>query len=178
MSGDDFQLPSPDPALRRLDFLAGEWHLSGTIGDGVAPSGGRVTGTQTVAWLTGGFFLVRRWETTLELGGTRVLDAGYEFFDYDPEAATYRTHFFTSVAPYHSTRSRCEGRFEGDALVMTGPGRITRMPVRHDAVRYEWDLPGPEGTWIPWMRAMLSRTGGGHGGGEPGRNAMQITKGA
>ncbi len=43
------QIPTPNPALKRLDVLVGTWNLSGPT----------IKGQVTFAWMDGGFFLVQ-----------------------------------------------------------------------------------------------------------------------
>lgn len=152
----EFTMPAPDPALRRLDFLVGSWDLSGKLDGG---PGGTLRGTESFAWLDGGFFLVRRWESRFETAGRRTADAGYEFYDADPATGGYRTLFFGSLGPYSEVGSRYTGDFDGPALVLTGPARLTRTPDGGATVRYDGDLPDGAGGWRPWMRATLTRTG-------------------
>ncbi|MEU1727485.1 hypothetical protein ACNF49_07170 [Actinomadura sp. ATCC 39365] len=81
---DEFTPPRPDQALRRLDFLAGTWSLSGQF-DSSGETGGELRGTATFRWLPGGFFLVHHWSHTFHLDGHLVQDTSYEFDDYVPE---------------------------------------------------------------------------------------------
>ncbi|GAA1523574.1 hypothetical protein GCM10009678_00900 [Actinomadura kijaniata] len=47
-----FETPTPDPALRRLDFLVGSWDVKGSTIEGpMGPAG-------ETEWMEGGFFLV------------------------------------------------------------------------------------------------------------------------
>lgn len=147
-------MPAPELALRRLGFLVGEWRLAGTVTAG--PAAGRITGTESFHWLVGGFFLAHRWESILDVGGSTVVDAGYEFFDYKPRTRTYRAHFFNAFGPYDEIRSKYEGHFEGRALVLTGPARVTRRPNADGTIACDTDLPGPGGGWTSWTSATLT----------------------
>jgi hypothetical protein len=158
MADDEFRMPRPDPALKRLDFLVGTWRLDGTLEAGAMGPGGTLSGTETFEWLPGGFFLVHHWDGLFDVGGATMIDTGYEFFDYDPAAGAYRAHFFNSLGPYDETASKYVGDFEGTALVVTGPARIARRPEGPDRIGYEGEVPDGAGGWIPWMRATLTRT--------------------
>lgn len=159
MSDDtDFQMPTPDPALKRLDFLVGRWELTGELEAGPAGPAGVIRGTESFEWLEGGFFLVHRWDGVFEVGGSTMADSGYEFYDYLPETGTYRAQFFNNLGPYDESASKYLGDFEGDALVVVGPARITRAPAGEDTITYDGELPDGEGGWIPWMHAKLIRT--------------------
>lgn len=151
----EFHLPRPDPALRRLEFLVGRWQVAGCLLAGSA--GGSLHGVATFEWLAGGFFLVHRWEARFCVGGNTVLETGYEFYDYHPATRAYRAHFFNNLGPYDESASRYVGAFDGDALVVTGPARVTRRPLGCGAIGYDADLPDGEGGWTQWLRARLIR---------------------
>lgn len=153
----DFQMPSPDPALQRLDFLVGTWKLAGTTIESPMGPATEITGSESFEWMEGGFFLVHRWDSSFELGGAKVVDTGYEFLDYDPETSRYRTHFFNSLGPYDHDGSKYHGGFEGDALVVTGPARITRTPNADGSITVDSDVPIGDGVWAPIMTYTLSR---------------------
>lgn len=158
MSNDDtFQPPVPDPALKRLDFLVGTWKLTGSTVEGPMGPAGEISGEETYEWMEGGFFLVHHWHGTFEVGGTQVVEAGYEFYDYDPETGRYRTHFFNSLGPYDGEGSRYYGGFESDALVVTGPARITRTPNADGTITVDSDVAAGDDQWIPIMRTTLTR---------------------
>jgi hypothetical protein len=51
---ESMQQPTPNPALRRLDALVGEWEMQASVGG--QPTG---RGRTTFAWMEGGTFLVQ-----------------------------------------------------------------------------------------------------------------------
>ena len=155
------EMPAPDPALRRLDPLVGSWRLAGSTVEGPMGPATEITGWETFEWMEGGFFLTHRWESSFEVAGTKVVDAGYEFLDYDPETGRYRTHFFNSLGPYDEEGSHYAGGFDGDALVVTGPARITRRPNPDGTITVESDVPLGDGVWAPLMVYTLTRTASG-----------------
>jgi hypothetical protein len=59
------QLPTPDPALKRLDRLVGTWTMEGGL---VGSEEKNITGEVTFRWLPGGFFLENH--TILNFMGT------------------------------------------------------------------------------------------------------------
>ncbi|GGS56565.1 hypothetical protein GCM10010156_13960 [Planobispora rosea] len=154
----EFQMPTPDPALKELDFLVGRWDLKGSTVEGPMGPATEITGWETFEWLQGGFFLVHRWESNFTVEGVEVVDAGYEFFDYDPEGGRYRTHFFNSLGPYDHEGSKYHGGFEGEALVVTGPARITRTPHPGGTVIVDSEVPAGDDEWAPIMKYTLTRT--------------------
>lgn len=155
--GSEFQMPVPDPALKRLDYLVGTWQMTGRTEDGPAGPGADMSSVETFEWMEGGFFLIHRWEGGFEVGGVQVVDTGYEFFDYDPAAGQYRTHFFNSFGPYDLEGSKYTGDFDGDALVVTGPARITRTMNADGTITCDSHMPDGNGGWIAFMHATLTK---------------------
>jgi hypothetical protein len=52
----------PGPEHRRLDVFVGKWNMEGEQYEGPVGPAAKVTAVQTYEWLTGGFFLVHRFE--------------------------------------------------------------------------------------------------------------------
>jgi hypothetical protein len=87
------QLPAPDPALGRLDFLVGRWNLKGHL---VASDEENIVGEATFEWLTGGFFLQQR--TRIEFAGTFNVDS-LELIGYDPETGRFPSTVYGNFSP-------------------------------------------------------------------------------
>jgi Protein of unknown function (DUF1579) len=86
------QLPTPDPALRRLDRLVGRWTTEGNL----LGSGERnIKGETTFRWLPGGFFLEQR--ARIDFMGLQI-DA-LELIGYDPETDTFPSTVFSGFSP-------------------------------------------------------------------------------
>jgi hypothetical protein len=86
------QLPTPDPALRRLDRLVGTWSMEGHLvgSDEIA-----VTGETSFRWLPGGFFLLQ--EGTLNFLGMEI--ANHELIWYDAETGSFPSSVHSNLAP-------------------------------------------------------------------------------
>lgn len=156
---DEMEMPKPAPELRQLDFLVGKWELSGNTEEGPMGPAATLSGVETFEWMEGGFFLVHHWKGRYDMGGNEMVDAGYEFLDYNPETGKFRTHYFSSFSPYDDKDSHYEGEFEGDALVLVGPARFVRKPSTDGTIRYDCDFPGEDGSWTPFMHAKLTKIG-------------------
>jgi Protein of unknown function (DUF1579) len=74
------ELPSvPNPALRKLDRLVGEWNVSGPD----------IAGRVTYEWMEGGFFLIQHVDLTAF--GRPI--KGVEYIGFDEGTQTLRSHF-------------------------------------------------------------------------------------
>jgi Protein of unknown function (DUF1579) len=86
------QLPTPDPALRRLDRLVGRWTMEGNL---VGSDERNIKGETTFRWLPGGFFLEQR--AQIDFMGLQI-DA-LELIGYDPETDTFPSTVFSGFSP-------------------------------------------------------------------------------
>jgi hypothetical protein len=56
------QTPKPGPEHRLLDVFVGKWNMEGQQYGGLIGPATKITAVETYEWLTGGFFLVHRFE--------------------------------------------------------------------------------------------------------------------
>jgi hypothetical protein len=85
-------LPTPDPALRRLDRFVGTWHTEGHLvgSDEIA-----LKGDITYRWRPGGFFLEQH--NVMTFMGLEI--DSLELIGYDPETGTFPSTVFSNLAP-------------------------------------------------------------------------------
>jgi uncharacterized protein DUF1579 len=86
------QMPSPDPALQRLDRFVGTWSMEGHV---VGSSESDIKGNGTYRWLPGGFFLEQRIE--LDFMGLKI--DSLELIGYDPETKTFPSTVYSNLSP-------------------------------------------------------------------------------
>jgi Protein of unknown function (DUF1579) len=141
------ELPSPDPALKRLDRFVGTWDMTGRTLDSDVDN---VTGRTTFEWLPGGFFLEQRIE--LEFAG--LLIQGLEVIGYDPASGTYPSTVFASMAGNPDpVRLGDRGRRADDhdgAPRRDLPGQVERG--RHDVLGRLEAGRGQGRAWKPALR--------------------------
>jgi hypothetical protein len=86
------QLPTPDPALKRLDRLVGTWSMEGHL---IGSDDITVTGQTTFRWRPGGFFLEQH--STLNFLGLEI--DSLEVIGYDPETGTFPSTVYSNLSP-------------------------------------------------------------------------------
>ena len=86
------QLPTPDPALKRLDRLVGTWDMKGRTLDSEVDN---VRGRTTFSWLPGGFFLQQR--VQIDFVGTNI--EAVEVIGYDPDTNTFPSTVYSGFSP-------------------------------------------------------------------------------
>jgi hypothetical protein len=85
-------LPTPDPALQRLDRFVGTWRMEGHL---IGSDENNIRGEAAYRWLPGGFFLEQR--IALDYMGLKI--ESLEFIGYDPETKTYPSTVFSNLSP-------------------------------------------------------------------------------
>ena len=87
-------LPTPDPALKRLERYVGTWDMKGrTVGSDVD----NISGRATFEWLPGGFFMQQR--TSLDFPFLGLQIESLELIGYDPESETFPSTVYSNLAP-------------------------------------------------------------------------------
>ena len=87
-------LPTPDPALKRLERYVGTWDMKGRT---VGSDEDNISGRATFEWLPGGFFMQQR--TSLDFPFLGLQIESLELIGYDPESETFPSTVFSNVAP-------------------------------------------------------------------------------
>jgi Protein of unknown function (DUF1579) len=100
------QLPTPDPALSRLDRYVGTWTMEGHL---VGSDDIVVRGKTSFRWLEGGFFLLQ--EGTLDFMGMKI--SNHELIGYDPETGAFPSRVYSNLSP---TALPYRWEVEGDSV--------------------------------------------------------------
>ena len=114
--------PKPAAELRKLDYFVGTWAAEGEIRPGPMGPGGKFTGTNRVAWMGGGFFLVTRSDFSGVMGtGTETAYMGW-----DADEKTYTYDSFNSMGEADHAR----GRLDGDTWTWLSETRIGAQTMK------------------------------------------------
>jgi hypothetical protein len=87
------QLPTPDPALERLDRLVGTWTMKGHM---IGSDEENIVGETTFRWLEGRFFLLQ--EVEIDFAGMFEVRA-HELIGYDPEIDAFASNVYSNFSP-------------------------------------------------------------------------------
>lgn len=87
------QVPQPDPALKRLDFLVGKWGMRGHM---VGSDEENIVGEASYEWLPGGFFLRQR--VKLDFAGFVEVDSE-ELIGYNPGTKAFSSYVYSNMSP-------------------------------------------------------------------------------
>lgn len=86
------QMPTPDPALRRLDRFVGTWDMEGHLVGSDDPT---VKGEAAFRWLPGGFFLEQH--VAMDFIGLEI--DSLELIGYDAGTDTFPSTVFSNLSP-------------------------------------------------------------------------------
>ena len=139
------EAPKPAPELQKLEYFVGTWTADGEMKPGPLGAGGKVTATNHVRWMDGGFFLV----THSEFRGAMGQGVETSYMGYDSSDQTYTYDSFNSLGE----ASHARGRLNADTWTWlsetrVGPrtmkGRLTLRMV--SATRYDFKFEmSPDG---------------------------------
>jgi hypothetical protein len=146
------QLPQPDPALKRLDRLVGEWSMEGHMVDS---DENNIKGQASYRWLPGGFFLEQH--VRLDFMGLEI--DSLELIGYNPESGAFRSSVFSNLSPdplpykwdlqrdtltisvsYGPLDATFTGKFSEDGESFSGGWRPN--PGADEAVNIPYDIGG------------------------------------
>ncbi len=85
-------MPTPDPALRRLDPFVGTWEMRGKL---LGSDGETIVGETTFSWIPGGFFLEQRFG--VDFAGLEIHSV--ELVAYDPETDSFPSTVYSNLSP-------------------------------------------------------------------------------
>lgn len=86
--------PKPGPEVQALAAFVGNWTFNGELKPGAMGPGGKMTGTDRISWLPGGFFVERKFKGTI--AGMGDLE-GTEIYGYDATKKVYTYVGFDSM---------------------------------------------------------------------------------
>ncbi|MGH3478274.1 MAG: DUF1579 family protein [Nocardioidaceae bacterium] len=161
----EFDVPPPNPELKRLEPLVGTWTANDHTRDSVLGPGVPVTSRETFCWLDGGYFLVQTYEVVF---GDEPAQTGVNYWMYDAERQRFRIIFFSNNGPYSDAGNQYAGEVADDKLTMAGPARFQYdldadgaiKPNPDGTITIEWWLQDEAGEWQPWMTNTFTRESG------------------
>jgi hypothetical protein len=147
------QPPKPDPALKRLDAFVGKWNTQGQIKESPFGPAGKIIGTDTYEWLSGGFFLIHR--VNVRMGDQR--NESIEIIGYDASSKTYPMHSFDSQGNSIVMRASVVGdtwTFTGESMRFTGA-----FSDDGKSISGKWEYLSDDSNWHHWMDVKLTKAG-------------------
>jgi Protein of unknown function (DUF1579) len=157
-----FEVPPPDPELRRLEPLVGTWRAKEQTESTILGPGVTVLNEESFYWLDGGYFLVSTYHTVF---GDEPAQTGVNYWGYDSDAGKFQIIFFSNNGPFTEEGNRYEGEVSGGTLTFEGPARFQyeldddgKVKLNADgSLSIAWWLRDEQGEWQPWMRNRFTK---------------------
>ena len=146
-------MKKPGPELKKLDFLAGNWSMEGELKPGPMGPGAKMTGTDQIEWMEGGYFLV--WHSKFS-GGTMGNVSATAFMGYNTNDKVYTYDDFNSMGEAEHSN----GTVDGDTWtwmsdIKMGPttvkGRYVMKVLSPTAYSFKFDVSQDGTTWTTVM---------------------------
>lgn len=138
--------PRRGSAHERLEMFVGEWDATGRT---LMPSD--LTGRESYAWLSGGFFLLYRFDRSY--GGMEHRGTGV--FRVDPADQSYSTTFYDNLGYARDYAVTVDGR----RWTLTGPWERATLEFSEDGQRLDerWERSDDGENWMPLCEFSATR---------------------
>lgn len=152
--------PQPGPAQAKLAYFAGRWNTESDMKPGVMGPGGKLSGTDTCEWFTGGFFIVCRGEGHSPMGDTKNIG----ILGYDGERQRYTYYGIDNSGM--GSGDMAYGQVSGDTWnwesesMMGGKAVKTRYTIKvlsPDSYTFQLDMSIDGGPWATGMTGTETR---------------------
>jgi len=153
--------PKPTPEHKRLGYFVGKWTTEGEMQASPMGPAGKITGTDTCEWFSGGFAVVCRSDGKSPAGPMKSI----AIMGYSTEEKVYTYYGVDNSAM--TMASVPKGTRQGDGTwtyndegVMGGQkykSRVTLKELSPTEYTFKMELQGPDGKWMPLMEAKSTK---------------------
>jgi hypothetical protein len=148
------QPPILKPEHKRLHVFAGRWKVVGWNRDSapIAP-GAKIIGEETYEWLTGGFFMVSRFQH--HFGDDAHIGMGT--MGYDADSHAYFVHNFDNLG----YDRRYQVHVDNQTWKFTGETERCTLVFSHDGSRKteSWEISSDGSNWQPLCEMTAAKIG-------------------
>jgi len=149
-------MPKPAPELKQLDWMAGQWKLDGDVKPSPMGPGGKMTMTEDIHWMEGGFFLVSH----SKFSGAGMGDgSGVSIMGYDPDAKKFTYNEFNSWGEAGKSLGSVDGKtwtWLGDDPKM-GKGKFTMNVTSPTSYTFEYAMSKDGSDWTTIMTGTATK---------------------
>lgn len=152
--------PQPGPAQQKLAYFAGRWTMDAEMKPGPMGPGGKITGTDTCEWFTGGWHVVCRGDGHTPMGDTKNIG----ILGYDAERQRYTYYGIDNSGM--GAGDMAYGQVTGDTWnweaqsMMGGKPLKTRYTIKQlspDSYSFQLDMSIDGGPWTTAMAGTETR---------------------
>jgi hypothetical protein len=149
------EMPKPAPELKQLDWMAGKWNLVGDAKPGPMGPGGKMTMTENIDWMEGGFFLVSHSHFA---GAGMGEGSGISIMGYDAEGKKFTYNEFNSWG--EATKST--GAVDGQTWTWLGEDKMgknkyTMNITSPTSYTFQYDMSKDGTNWTTVMTGTATK---------------------
>jgi hypothetical protein len=152
--------PAPTAEHKRLGYFVGRWTSEGEMKASPMGPAGKISGTDTCEWFSGGFAVVCRSEGKSPMGPMKSIG----IMGYSTEEKVYTYYGVDNTAM--TMASVPKGTRQGDTWTYLDEGtmggqkykaRITLKELSPTKYTFKMEMQGPDGKWAPMMEATSTK---------------------
>src|SRR5262249_40083743 len=152
------EMPKPGPEVKRLGYFVGKWRGESEMKPSPFGPGGKVTESEDVEWMPGGFFVVVHSDAKTPMGDGKTL----MILGYNPEKKAYTFNAFDNMGQAETAT----GTFEGDTWTwlsdsMMGAkavkSRFTMKPPSPSSYSTKFEMSMDGGAWATVMEGKTTK---------------------
>jgi len=152
--------PKPTPEHKRLGYFVGKWTTEGEMQASPMGPAGKMTGTDTCEWFSGGFAVVCRSDGKSPAGPMKSL----AIMGYSSEEKVYTYYGIDNSAMVMASVPK--GTRQGDTWIYNDEGvmggqkyksRVTLKELSPTEYTFKMELQGPDGKWTPLLEAKSTK---------------------
>ena len=148
-------MPKPAPELKQLDWMAGKWNLEGDAKPGPMGPGGKMTMTEDIHWMPGGFFLVSH---SKFVGAGMPEGSGISFMGYDTDAKKFTYNEFNSFGEANKSMGTVDGKtwtwYSEDKM---GKGKFIMNQTSPTSYTFQYDMSKDGNEWTTFMTGKATK---------------------
>lgn len=148
-------MPKPAPELKQLDWMAGKWKLDGDAKPGPMGPGGKMTMTEEVHWMQGGFFLVAHSKFS---GAGMGEGSGVSIIGYDSDAKKFTYNEFNSFGEATKSMGTVDGKtwtwYSEDKM---GKGKFIMEVTSPTSYNFKFDMSQDGTNWMTVMSGTATK---------------------
>ncbi len=155
LSAAQMQMPKPAPELKQLDWMAGSWKLDGDAKPSPMGPGGKMTMTEDIHWMQGGFFLVSHSKFA---GAGMGEGSGVSIMGYDADAKKFTYNEFNSFGEATKSMGTVDGKtwtWYGEDKM--GKGKFIMNLTSPTSYTFQYDMSPDGNTWTTVMTGTATK---------------------
>ena len=155
VSSAQMPMPKPAPELKQADWMVGKWKIDGDAKPSPMGPGGKMTMTEDIDWMQGGFFLVSHSHFS---GAGMGEGSGISIIGYDTDAKKFTYNEFNSWGEASKSMGTIDGKtwtWLGEDRM--GKGKFIMNVTSPTSYTFEYDMSQDGTNWTTVMTGTATK---------------------